>query len=63
MTINSELVRHVECKLEGLPDRGFKTVLHVMAVIAVLKESSPEVCCQRNALSGTAHGASVENVK
>ena len=38
MVVNSELVRRVDRMLENLPVRGFQTVLHVMVVIAALKE-------------------------
>ena len=38
MVVNTELVRRVDRILEKLPVRGFATVLHVMVVIAALKE-------------------------
>ena len=38
MVVDSELVRQVERKLESLPIKGFETALHVLVVIATLKD-------------------------
>ncbi len=38
MVVDSDLVRRVERMLENLPIKGFETALHVLVVIAALKE-------------------------
>lgn len=38
MVVDSELVRRVERGIENLPVRGFETALHVLVVIAALKD-------------------------
>lgn len=38
MVVDSKLVRRVERMLENLPVKGFETAMHVLVVIAALKD-------------------------
>jgi|GEM_PF-3791633 len=61
MVVDSELVRRVEQKLESLPIKGFETVLHVLVVIAALKERNAQKLSGKKHLS-LVHTNSVQEI-